>query len=400
MRRPRSLGSLSEALMNIAFFTNNYLPNPYGVSASIESFRIELEKRGHAVHVFAPAWKGHRDSDARIHRFPSVTVPYKMKFPIPIPCSPAMKRVFRSVPFEIVHAQHPNILGWVASRWAKSAGVPLVFTWHTMYEQYGHFGPPFVGPWYARQLVRTSVRYARACDAVIVPSRSAARHIATHGVPAEKITVLPSGIRMDDFKSTDRDRVRTRFGIGTGQKVLMTLSRLTAEKNIACLTRCVLRVLRQRPDAVFLVVGSGSASEDILASAKKAGVGDRVILAGEARRDERSEYLSAGDIFVYASKSETQGLAVAEAMYMGLPVAALRATGVEDAVMDKVTGYLADSEDEFVESIARLLDDPVRAKEFGERGSDLIRKSFTSEVCADRLVQMYEQIISKRTDKP
>src|SRR4030043_309152 len=131
--------------MRIAIFTNNYLPHPYGVSGSVESFRKEFERLGHEVYIFAPRWKGYRDKNRRVFRYPAFETNVKIKFPIAIPYSRKISKILDKLDLDIIHSQHPNLLGSAAARWTRrksaSRRIPLVFTWHTLYDQYAHFAP-------------------------------------------------------------------------------------------------------------------------------------------------------------------------------------------------------------------------------------------------------------------
>jgi len=114
--------------MNIAIFTNNYLPNPYGVTTSVESFRKEFEKRGHNVYIFAPHNRGYKDKNKNVFRYPSIDIKYKIRFPLPIPYSRKIDKEIKKLKIDIIHAQHPNLLGGAAITWAEKKHIPLVFT--------------------------------------------------------------------------------------------------------------------------------------------------------------------------------------------------------------------------------------------------------------------------------
>lgn len=158
--------------MKIGIFTNNYLPNPYGVSSSVESFRKEFERMGHEAFVFAPKWKGYRDKNPRVFRYPAIETSIKIKFPLAIPYSLKIHKILKDLNLDIIHSQHPNLLGGAAARWACKYNIPLVFTWHTLYDQYTHF-VPFVPKKIAmRWVIRNAVKYANRADAVVTPTPS------------------------------------------------------------------------------------------------------------------------------------------------------------------------------------------------------------------------------------
>lgn len=381
--------------MRVAIVTNNYLPNPYGVTSSIETFRVELEKHGHDVFIFAPRWKGYVDRCERVFRFPSVEFPGKIRFPVAIPFSLEADTCVAKIKPDVIHAQHPNVLGLLASKWSKRYGIPLVFTWHAMYERYGHFGPPLVGGLYARRLVQRAVAYANAADAMIAPSRALKTYAVGHGVAEEKIHLVPSGVSFTDFENHDGRNIRHELGIPRNARVLVSLSRLTEEKNIVFLARCICVLLQKNPDVFFLLIGEGDQKSKVEAMGREAGVSKRLLLPGKKEGRDRGKFLAAGDVFVYASLSETQGIAVAEALYCGLPVVAVRASGIEDAVADKITGLLTqNTEENFISAVQTMLDNTQQRLHFSRDASQLAKKVFAPDICASRLLEVYNHVLA------
>ncbi|KKQ11412.1 MAG: Glycosyl transferase group 1 [Candidatus Moranbacteria bacterium GW2011_GWE1_36_7] len=166
--------------MKIAIFTNNYLPNPFGVSMSIESFRKEFKKLGHSVYIFAPDFKGYVDEDksaclgsSRVFRYPALDLKFKnVRFPIAFPYSYRVDRILEKLEIDVIHSQHPNLLGWQARRWAKKKNVPLVFTWHTLYDQYAHFAPFIPSKLAAWWTIKNAVGFANNADQIVTPTPS------------------------------------------------------------------------------------------------------------------------------------------------------------------------------------------------------------------------------------
>ncbi|MDD5463568.1 MAG: glycosyltransferase [Candidatus Moranbacteria bacterium] len=240
--------------MQIAIFTNNYLPNPFGVSMSIESFRKEFEKLGHTVYIFAPEFKGYVDenqnacpSDRRVFRYPALDLRFKnIRFPIAIPYSYRIDRILENLEIDVIHSQHPNLLGWQAKRWAKKKNVPLIFTWHTLYDQYAHFAPFIPRKLAAWWTIKNAVGYANSCDQIIVPTKSVKKIITDWGVRNENIQAVATGVEESFFENTNRLGMRKKFGIKDGEVALLLLSRLTAEKNVEFLVRAVIDILKKK----------------------------------------------------------------------------------------------------------------------------------------------------------
>ncbi len=391
--------------MRIAIFTNNYLPNPYGVAGSVESFRREFERLGHEVYIFAPRWKGYEDSNPRVFRYPSVETNVKIKFPLAIPYSFEILKLLKNLKLDVIHSQHPNLLGSAARRWAKKKNIPLVFTWHTLYDQYAHFVPfvpKKVAAWLA---IRNARNYANRCDAVVVPTPSVAKIIKGWGVTNESITAVPTGVEEAEFAHADGKSIREKYGIADDEILLFVMTRFTAEKNMEFLFDCALEILSGNERVKFMANGEGYLEKKLRAKVAEKGLEKKVIFVGNVGSNLKKDYYAAGDIFIYTSKSETQGMVLTEAMYSGLPIVAVRATGVCDIVEDgplrrsfseaSRTGFLV-SEDkkEFSEAVQKLIDDEDLRKKFGEEAKRVAREKYTSSVCAKKMLEVYEKLTS------
>lgn len=381
--------------MKIGIFTNNYLPNPYGVTQSIESFRRQFEKLGHEVFIFAPGWKGYADKNPHVFRYPSISTNIKFKFPLAIPYSRKMDKIIAGLDLDIIHSQHPNLLGTAASKWARKKKIPLVFTWHTLYDKYAHFAviiPEKLAAWW---VIRNARNYANKADCVITPTESVKAIIRNWGVANENMEAISSGVEEKMYQNADRQGVRNKFGVKDDEVLLLLVSRLTAEKNIGFLFRAVINVLKNNKNTKFLVAGDGDLVPQLKIRAEKNNLQDRIIFAGIVDKIEIKNYYAAGDIFIYASKSETQGMITTEAMYMGLPIVAVRAPGICDLVQDKINGFLVEeSEGKFVEAVEKLMNDPDLRKKFGEESAKIARENFTDKICAEKLLHAYEKAIA------
>lgn len=378
--------------MKIAVFTNNYLPNPFGVSSSIESFRKEFEKAGHTVYVFAPKVKGYVDENPGVFRYPSVDINYKISFPLAIPFSKRIEDVLEKLDIDLIHSQHPNLLGWAAKKWAKKKNVPLVFTWHTLYDQYTHFAPPFVpkklASWW---VIGNARRYADEADFVVTPTDSVKRIVQKWGVKNKNIVSIPTGVSLERFEKADKDLIRKKHDIPDDKKIIVLVSRFTEEKNIAFVFRSLKAVLKKREDVVFVAKGNGNLLSEMKEFAKKNDLAGKIIFADDERVED---VFSGGDVFVYASKSETQGMVISEALISGLPVVAVGATGVLDQVLDGASGFLTgENEEEFGKAVERILNDEEMRKRFSENARKIALENYTSEICAKKMLDLYGKVI-------
>lgn len=385
--------------MRIAFFTNNYLPNPYGVTVSVENFRKALEAEGHQVYIFASRWNGCRENEPLVFRYPSIDLWYRFRFPLPLPFAVGAEKALRAFNPDIIHAHHPVLLGTAAARFAAELDRPLVFTWHTLYDHYANFVPPLLGPIGIKWMIARAVRYTTKANRVVVPSLSAKRRLVEWGVAKEKLQIIPTGIEPNFLGTVTREEARQSFGFTPNDKVVLTVSRLTEEKNIPFLMRSMLPFLKARPTVKWLLVGGGYLEPALQAEVREAGLSERVIFWGQRERHELPLAYRAGDAFAYASTSETQGLVVAEAMVAGMPVVAVRGPGIEDGIADGVTGALVNQEEAaFRDALEKyLLNDDVR-RAAGEAGIRRANEEFSASACAKRLVTLYESAIHEKAN--
>ncbi len=382
--------------MRIAIFTNNYLPNPYGVATSVETFRRELEKLGHQVYIFAPNFPGYTDTDARVFRYPAIDIEVKFRFPLPLPGSWKMRRILKKLDLDIIHAQHPNLLGTTAARWARRKKIPLVFTWHTLYDHYVHFARFVPKKMTASVIIAQAVRFANRADAVVVPTDSIIPKLRAWGVTQQNIFPVATGVVGEDFIDLDRNIIRKKYGIAADEIVLLSTHRLTSEKNMEFLFGALAPVL-QKDRVKFIVAGDGNLVPKIKKLCQDNGMAEKVFFCGVVPRAEIKNYYAAADIFVHASTSETQGMVLTEAMYCGLPIVAVNATGASSLVLNNGNGFLVEeNEKEFAEAVLKLIDDKDLRQKFGETSARIAKLQFTSEICARKMVEVYENLLKAR----
>lgn len=388
--------------MRIAFFTNNYLPNVYGVPMSVETFRKEFEKRGHTVYVFAPNYSDYKDtnknaclSGRQVFRYPSLDIEIKFRLPLGIPYSRKMDKIIEKLDLDIIHSHHPNLLGSAAMKWAKKKNIPLIFTWHTLYDKYTNFVPFLPSKLVASWMIRKAVKYANQADSVIVPTQSIEPILKNWGV-VNKIFPVATGIDEACFSGSDRKKIREKYQIKDAETVLLLVSRLTEEKNISFLFNAVAKVLQKKPKAKFMLVGDGYLKGELKKETQKRNLDQQIIFAGLVEAAEIKNYYAAGDIFVYASKSETQGMIITEAMYMGLPIVAVKATGIESLVENNVNGILtAEEKNKFIEAVQKLLDNATLRQKMSAESARIAREKYTASASAEQMLQVYKEAVKK-----
>jgi 1,2-diacylglycerol 3-alpha-glucosyltransferase len=376
--------------LRVGLFTNNYLPMLGGVSTAVETLRSTLGALGHRVVVVAPRMAG-AAADPGVVRVPAVPAPTYPDFGLPLPVMSALARHLAGLALDIVHVQHPFLLGGTGRRLARRLGRPLVFTYHTLYEKYAHY-VPLPRPLVARTAVTWSTRFANTADLVIAPSAGVAARLRACGV-RPPIEVVPTGVDLERFRPGDRPAARAALGWESGPRLLY-VGRLDREKNLDFLLDAFTQVATRHPGATLWLVGRGTHERALQRQARRFGLGERVRFVGPVGHDAIARYYQAADLFVFASTTETQGLAVLEAMAVGLPVVAVRASGVEEAVVDGVSGLLVPEDREaFTGAVSELLADPALARKLAAGAREAARPAAAAAL-AGRLVTLYRQLLA------
>lgn len=373
--------------MRVALFTNNYLPFRGGVTTAVETLRTGLEASGHQAWVFAPASAPGGDPPG-VFRYPSIPAPTYPGFAVPLPYSPRLARVARGLRPDIVHAQHPFLLGVTARRIARRLGAPLVFTYHTRYEKYAHYVPA-PERLVAALAVGLACRFADQADLVIAPSGCIAETLRTRGVRA-RVAVVPTGVPLDHFRPDDAGAARRALGLPPEALVCLYVGRLDREKSVDRVIEAFGLIAGALPEARLLLVGQGSHAEVLVRRAAAGPARGRIRFVGGVAREALPPYYRAADLFLFASETETQGLVLAEAHACGLAAVAVRASGVEEVVVDGETGLLVKPDvRDLADAAIGLLVDPARRAAMGAAGRAVAERAFSAEGQVAAMVELY-----------
>jgi glycosyltransferase involved in cell wall biosynthesis len=377
--------------LRVGLFTNNYLPMLGGVSTAVQTLRDSLRALGHQPVVVAPRAAGMTE-EPDVLRVPAVPAPTYPAFSLPLLLGPGLVRQIGALELDVFHVQHPFLLGVTARRLARSLGRPVVFTYHTLYDKYAHY-VPLPRPLVAARAVAWSTRFANTVDAVVAPSLGLAARLRAQGV-RRPIEVVPTGVDLESFRPGDRAAARAALGLAADIPLLLYVGRLDREKNLALLLEAFERVAAGHPTVELVLVGRGTWESALRRQAARLPSGSRVRFAGGVPHEAVVRYYQAADLFVFASTTETQGLAVLEAMAVGLPVVAVRASGVEDAVVDGVSGLLvAEDPGLCADAVLEVLNDPGLAAKLAAGGREAAL-TVAATALAGRLVALYRRLLS------
>ena len=383
--------------MKIGLFSDTFYPEINGVATSILSLHQELSRRGHEVHVFAPKCRGWEDNQQDTFHY-ITSAPFlvlkdrNFAFPGPITNWEATK-----LDFDIVHTNSEFVMGYFGKHIAKSNESVLIHTYHTIWEEYTYYITHGVADEAARKVARKySQWWCNRFDRIVCPTGKTAGLLYDYGVRAP-MDVIPSGMDIARFAPERHDALeraarRNECGVMPGERVLLNIGRISKEKNIEQIMRVFPRLHEIYPDVRFVIVGEGPMRESLTKMARDLGVSDHVTFAGPKRWEIIDQYYAMGDVFVSASRSETQGLTYIEAMASGLCVCAVNDACLDGVIHDGVSGILTDESDE------ALLEGLIRA--FSEEGKNIAAHAaeyaapFGTEAFAIRMEQCYEKAIA------
>jgi glycosyltransferase involved in cell wall biosynthesis len=379
--------------MRLGYFADSYRPYVSGVVQSIETFSRELRKRGHFIEVFAPNYPKRNDpDDPGVYRYPSFNTPFYPEFYIGMPLSWGDRKFVRGLHLDLIHVHSPFILGHMGASMARRLGLPLVFTYHTLYDQYVHYFP-FARSLSQKAMVFLARKFCNRCDLVVTPTWVIEKLLRSYGVTVPIISI-PTGIDTRLFEEGDRNFLRNRWGIAPEEKILLFVGRLSKEKNLDSLFRVFSRVLQDCPDVTLVLAGSGPDEENLRQLALDMGIAGKLVFTGRLSHEEVAGAYKSADIFTFPSVTETQGLVLAEAMAGGLAVVARAAFGSLAIVSDGVTGYLCDTEEVFAERVGELLQNQALRRSMGEAAIARAQR-LTAEKMAIRLERAYQALIDK-----
>ncbi|MEE4240287.1 MAG: glycosyltransferase, partial [Desulfopila sp.] len=328
--------------MNICMFTNTYLPHVGGVARSVHFFAEDLRKMGNKVLIIAPTFSAENVAKANEHdvlRVPAIQNFNGSDFSVRIPIPFFIDEKIDEFKPDIIHSHHPFLLGDAAIRAAYRRNLPLVFTHHTLYEQYTHYVSAD-SEIMAQLAINLSTEYANLCTRVVAPSESIASLISERGVTVA-VEVIPTGVDVAHFQNGDGEKFRQAHKIPKDAVVLGHLGRLAPEKNLEYLSHAAIQAISKKPENLyFLVVGSGPSASEIEERFGRAGLQNKLIMAGEKSGNDLADAYNAMNLFLFSSQSETQGMVLVEAMSASLPVIALDAPGAREVVSDRKNGRL------------------------------------------------------------
>ena len=383
--------------MKVLMISDVYFPHVNGVSTSMQTFRKELGNLGVDVTLAVPDYGSNQEPDESIVRIPSSRVlldpeDRMMSYG-------AAKNVAKMLPerdYDLIHIQTPFVAHYAGCSISRELGIPSVTTYHTYFEEYFHHYIPFLpAAWLKGAARRFSRKQCEAVDAIVVPSHAMAKTLLDYGVKME-MHIIPTGIPEEMFAGGDAEGFRKEQRIEEGRKILLFVGRVAFEKSIGFLIRAAQIAKQEVPGLLLLIAGEGPAEDSLKRLTSQAGMNEHVRFIGYLdRKDRLKDCYAAADAFVFASRTETQGLVLLEAMAAAKPVISTAFMGTKD-ILTEESGAIVPEEDEneFAAAMVRVLQDEELRKEMSGKS---LRHAMTwrSGAMAEKMARLYAGLTGK-----
>jgi glycosyltransferase involved in cell wall biosynthesis len=383
--------------MKILYISDVYFPRINGVSTSIRTFVKQMQSLGHEVHLIAPDYAASTEDESWIKRIPARSIYFDPEDKL-MKWGAAMQKLheLRRENYDLIHVHTPFVAHYLGLRLARELKVPCVETYHTFFEDYLHHYLPWVPKLIARGIARTiSKRQCNAVDAIVAPSKPMLDVLRAYGVKAAA-EVIPTGLQEHSFKDADGKAFRIKYGIPLERPMLLFVGRVAFEKNISFLLEMTKVLIEKHPDALLVVAGQGPAEKILHKLAADLGLDNNIKFIGYLDRNtELNACYQAADIFVFSSKSETQGLVLLEAMAQGTPVVAIAELGTASILIEgKGALIAADNIEGFADKVHYLLKYPEDRYELGKVALMYATENWTAKLQAERMLHFYHHIKS------
>lgn len=387
--------------MRIGLFTDTYTPEINGVVSSICILQQQLEEAGHTVYIVT----NHKAllksvSDGKVLRLPGLELKWLYGYKLSTPYHFKAKEEVKNMNLDIIHVHTEFGVGIFARLVARSLGIPLISTYHTMYEDYTHYVNKFniseidkvtkKATGYFSRIINLGAQY------IIAPSIKTKETLLRYNIRTN-IEVIPTGLDLNAFNSDNKDievvkSIRKEYNIKEDDFVIVYLGRIAPEKSIDFVIECFSKV--NKDNAKLMIVGDGPQVDDLKRLSSKLAIQDKVIFTGRKNREEVPNYYFASDVFVSASLTETQGMTFIEALAAGLPILVRPDEVLEELVNVGSNGYYFSSDDEFVSLIEDLM--KKDKKEFVEfkKNAEISVKKYDAKIFLENVENVYKEAIN------
>ncbi len=383
--------------MRIGLFTDTFPPHINGVATSVLMLKTALEKKGHEVFIVTvndDALEYKFEDDDKIIRIPGIPIgiyDYRLTGIYPVKAI----NIIRKWNLDVIHSHTEFGVGTFARIIAKQFDIPLVHTYHTMYEDYIHY----ITKGYFDKSSKKIVEYLTLfyCDKtvneLIVPTKKTYDLFKEKYEVNKNIHIVPTGIEIDRFykENVNKDKVKELkriYNISKDDLTIIFVGRLAKEKNIEFLIRNHEELVKYKKNIKLLIIGDGPDMEEYGELIKTLKLQDNVILGGKVPYVDIPCYYQLADIFVTASTTETQGLTVIEAMAGGITPVCIKDESFITVVIDGLNGRIFTNKEEYLEIMKNLIDNPKELQLLSKQAR-LNAEGYSSKYYAERVLDVY-----------
>lgn len=386
--------------MNIGIFTDAYYPQINGVVISTQILKEELENLGHKVTVITvsdPNIENEQEGVLRLKSIPFAVLP---NFRVGQVYSHKMMKAIKALNLDIIHTQTEFSLGIFARIISKRLHIPIVHTYHTMYEDYTHyFSPKRMEKTAKKMTQKLSCFLCKTVDSVIVPTKKVEDKLIDYGFK-KAINVIPTGVNLRPFEPSyyslkDVQETREELNIDKSNKVILFVGRLAKEKSIDVLLNAMPDVIKKNPNTILLIVGDGPEMDNLKALAENLRCQKNIVFAGKKPWATIGKYYQVATVFVSASTSETQGLTYIEAMAAKKTVIAKYDTNLEETISDGITGRFFFEDHELAPLLNNVLKDELLSRYLAKNGYDSV-KNASSVVFGESVEEVYYNTVNAK----
>ncbi len=385
--------------MRVLLLSDVYFPRINGVSTSIQTLRRELLAAGHEVTLVAPDYASDTPESGVI-RVRGLSLPFDPEDRLMHWRDLNAVLEVLPTPFDVVHVHTPFLAHYAGLRYARQHGTPLIETYHTLFTEYfHHYLPILPRPWLKALARAISRRQCNAVDAVIAPSGPMREALREYGVTT-RIEVIPTGLLPEAFVPGNGAGFRHAHGLPPDRPLLLFVGRVAFEKNIGFLLDMLVVLRHTHPEVCLVIAGEGPAERELHREVRRLGLVESVRFVGYLdRQRELPDCYRAADVFVFASRTETQGLVLLEAMAQGTPVVALAEMGTRDVLKEGAGCRIAPPDPvAFARIVAELLDD-AGARQRLSTAAVAYAQTWRAERMVERVAALYAELAT-RTPPP
>ena len=393
--------------MKIGLFAENYYPYICGINPILRTLLHELKAQGHDVHLVVfnvpRVYKQNKDNPQVIF-VKGMKIPKKITNSLCTTIAFSKKKnlkILDKYDFDIIHIHGEFSIAKLGVAYAKKRGIPVVYTQHSLWKDIMYKTMWLPGLLFSIYVEHHNIkRISAAADVYTVPSmkvyKRAMKIIRTKNTPL----LLPSGIQTAPFLIEDTAKMQSiRYYYRLeGKKIILFLGRISREKRILNMIRYMKHKLRDDPNLVVAIVGTGVYSNHIAKWAKRHKLVDSIIFAGPVLNRDTADFYHLADVFVSGSKMETQGLTYIEAMTSGTVVLAQKDPVLEGVIEDGKNGFVFDKKEEFLKKLDYILNNPDKLVEV-KKAARAKGLEYDSKIYLERLQKIYQEAIYKKQNE-